>query len=260
MKQFMGCGIILGGVVLCITLVGSFVLAGERDISGIYAHAGSGVDFAISVVLTDPDGRRAGLASVPPDMSVPEPIPGTITDIPGSSVGFDAIDNHATGQKSPGTLGVNVNHPVDGIYLLEIKGTKVTKFSAGIDTNTRDGKAIGMDFNGVTDDNHIASYQITYSSNSENPTVVVRLASLKSIQQELDLAFKVDWIKNAGLKNSLLKKLENAEAAQNRGDSTAAENMLNAFLNEIKAQAGKGIDPDAVEMFEQEAQYILGHM
>jgi hypothetical protein len=259
MKKFIGCGIILGGVVLCITLVGSFVLAGERDISGIYVHAGSGVDFAISVVLTDPDGRRSGLASVPLDMNVPEPIPGTISEIPNSSVGYDAIENRS-GEKSPGTLGMNVNHPADGNYLLEITGTKLTKYSAGINTYAKDGPISGMDFNGVTDENVTSSYRITYHSGSEDPSTIVRMASFESIQKELDLSFKVDWIKNAGLKNSLLKKLQNAEAAQNRGDSTAAENKLNAFLNEIKAQAGKGIDPDAVEMFEQEAQYILDHL
>jgi hypothetical protein len=44
-----------------------------------------------------------------------------------------------------------------------------------------------------------------------------------------------------GILNSLLTKLNNAEAAQARGDLTAKAGMLGAFINEVQAQAGKAI-------------------
>jgi hypothetical protein len=45
---------------------------------------------------------------------------------------------------------------------------------------------------------------------------------------------------NAGEKNSLIAKLQNASAAASRGDNTAASNELNAFLNEVQAYVNAG--------------------
>jgi PKD repeat protein len=45
---------------------------------------------------------------------------------------------------------------------------------------------------------------------------------------------------NAGQKNSLTAKLNAASAAASRGDTTAATNQLNAFLNEVQADQNSG--------------------
>jgi PKD domain-containing protein/FIMAH domain-containing protein/Big-like domain-containing protein len=45
---------------------------------------------------------------------------------------------------------------------------------------------------------------------------------------------------NAGQKNSLIVKLQNAAAAAARGDNNAASNELNAFLNELQADVNTG--------------------
>jgi PKD repeat protein len=45
---------------------------------------------------------------------------------------------------------------------------------------------------------------------------------------------------NAGQKNSLIAKLQNAAAAAARGDNNAASNELNAFLNELQADVNAG--------------------
>lgn len=45
---------------------------------------------------------------------------------------------------------------------------------------------------------------------------------------------------NAGQRNSLLVKLQNAAAAAGRGDNNAASNELNAFLNELQAYVNTG--------------------
>jgi hypothetical protein len=45
---------------------------------------------------------------------------------------------------------------------------------------------------------------------------------------------------NAGQKNSLTAKLQAAIDAIGRGNTTAANNQLNAFLNEVQADAGAG--------------------
>jgi hypothetical protein len=49
---------------------------------------------------------------------------------------------------------------------------------------------------------------------------------------------------NAGVAISLCSKLQAAEAAAARGQTEAAANMLNAFRNEVAAQAGKALTAD----------------
>jgi hypothetical protein len=247
-------------VIVQIAFVAPLSMAQQNDRSGIYIDATSANKYTISVVLTDPDGKRTGLISVPPDMNVTEPIPGTVTEIPNSGVAYDAIDNHATGERSPGTLTVSINSPIGGKYNLEVKGTELTYYKIGIFTIDSAGNKSFKTFMGVTDVNVNSIYALSYSSIPEGTTEAFKITTNNSIQQDVDLSFKVDWIKNAGLKNSLLQKLQNAEAAHGRGNTKAAGNLLNAFLNEVKAQTGKGLDPDAAEMFEQDVHYILEHL
>ena len=52
-------------------------------------------------------------------------------------------------------------------------------------------------------------------------------------------------IDNQGIKNSLIKKLENAQAALGRGQPNVAKNILGAFVNEVQAQSGKHINATA---------------
>ena len=44
---------------------------------------------------------------------------------------------------------------------------------------------------------------------------------------------------NPGIANSLITKLQNAEASISKGNYTAAANQLGAFLNEVAAKSGK---------------------
>jgi predicted extracellular nuclease len=49
------------------------------------------------------------------------------------------------------------------------------------------------------------------------------------------------YVEHHGIENSLLAKLRAAEAAAERGDETAKENSLEAFINELEAQSGKAL-------------------
>jgi hypothetical protein len=54
---------------------------------------------------------------------------------------------------------------------------------------------------------------------------------------------------NAGQKNSLIAKLNAATAAVARGDTTAANNQLSAFLNELQADVNTGkVSPAAASV------------
>jgi hypothetical protein len=60
-----------------------------------------------------------------------------------------------------------------------------------------------------------------------------------------------------GLKNSLDSKLQAAIASFNQGNLTAAKNQLAAFLNEVSAQKGKGIDDGLAKTLSDSALEIL---
>lgn len=64
---------------------------------------------------------------------------------------------------------------------------------------------------------------------------------------------------NAGIKNSLTSKLENALASLGRGNGNAARNQLAAFIHEVEAQAGKALRvADAVFLVQQARNAMAG--
>lgn len=65
-------------------------------------------------------------------------------------------------------------------------------------------------------------------------------------------AFEMGHIAKAGVSDSLLARLDAAQAALDRGQPDVAINLLRAFINEVNAQAGKAIASD-------HAAHLVGH-
>jgi hypothetical protein len=80
-----------------------------------------------------------------------------------------------------------------------------------------------------------------------------------SIRQDVILFLDANKIKNAGMAKSLLAKLDAAAAARGRGDCGTASNQYNAFIHDLQAQAGKGIDADAAAIMIGDAQYLVAN-
>jgi hypothetical protein len=70
-------------------------------------------------------------------------------------------------------------------------------------------------------------------------------------------ALQLGWIKNKGLANSLDAKLNAAQQSLQRGNAGAARNELNALLNEVAAQDGKGLSSEAVALLKFNTQYLI---
>ena len=64
-------------------------------------------------------------------------------------------------------------------------------------------------------------------------------------------------ITSQGVTNSLLVKLNSAQAAQDRGQTSVAINDLQAFINEVQAQAGKHIDAMHAQHMVLHAQLVI---
>ncbi len=97
--------------------------------------------------------------------------------------------------------------------------------------------------------NNNASRSVTFS-------VVV---TPDSIKDDVSQFFAAGKIKNQGLANSLTVKLNAAAAARTRGNCQTAANNYQAFINEVQAQTGKGIDSSAAQVMIADAQYLIAH-
>ena len=64
-------------------------------------------------------------------------------------------------------------------------------------------------------------------------------------------------ITSQGVANSLLAKLDAAQAAVDRGQTSVAINELQAFINEVQAQAGKHIDSMHAQHMVMHAQLVI---
>ena len=64
-------------------------------------------------------------------------------------------------------------------------------------------------------------------------------------------------ITSQGVAHSLLAKLDAAQAAVDRGQTSVAINNLEAFINEVQAQAGKHIDAMHAQHMVMHAQLVI---
>ncbi len=82
-------------------------------------------------------------------------------------------------------------------------------------------------------------------------------------------AASLGWITNKGIENSLDKKLDNAKKKLEQGNTTAAKNILNAFLKEVEAQGcksshdcpkGKHLTPEAYGLLKYNVEYLIDNL
>jgi len=66
--------------------------------------------------------------------------------------------------------------------------------------------------------------------------------TIDALQDCVSHALSMGHIDNAGIANSLLSKLDAAERAQERGRISVAISLLEAFIHDVEAQAGRHID------------------
>ena len=86
------------------------------------------------------------------------------------------------------------------------------------------------------------------------PPIPTTIGELNSEIMELGSGGEID---NQGIVTSLLAKLDAAQKLIDEGKIDQAKNLLNAFINEVQAQSGKHITPEAAELLIQSAEHIL---
>ena len=73
-------------------------------------------------------------------------------------------------------------------------------------------------------------------------------------------AFKLGWITNQGIEQSLDAKLDNAKKKIEQGNKNAAKNILGAFINEVEAQRDKYLTSEAYGLLKYNVQYLIGKL
>jgi hypothetical protein len=103
----------------------------------------------------------------------------------------------------------------------------------------------------------IALLLVTPTAFAQDEHMCAHDATIASLHHCVMHAATVGHIDNQGVANSLLKKLDAAQAALDRGQSKTAVNLLNAFNHAVAAQANKHIAPEQAAHMVMHAQEVI---
>jgi hypothetical protein len=92
------------------------------------------------------------------------------------------------------------------------------------------------------------------------PSPFVSLGFLDTIISYKHQAFSLGWIDNQGIVNSLDAKLDNAKKHLEKGKTTPAINVLQAFVNEVEAQKDKHVTSEAYALLKYNAEYLIAKL
>jgi len=201
-------------------------------------------DKNVHYVIIDPLGRKTGF----------DPITNKwYEEIPGANYGSSGVNENYSHE-----FGTSAdNPPIEGLYQIKVIGVTHGKYSIGI-YFLRGHKHITTNIEGVTDSSSVSYCQFTYNSNPDSAIKLERIVnSCSDIRQDLDLCYKIGWITNKDIYNSLSKKIDNAEKQADKGKSKTATNNLNAFINEVDAQRDKHITKDAAVILVEDAEALI---
>ena len=96
--------------------------------------------------------------------------------------------------------------------------------------------------------------------NADTSTVTFSIiVTAESIKDEVNQFFAMGAIRNEGVANSLLAKLNSAANARARGNCNGAANIYRAFINQLRAQTGRAVTAQAANILITDAQYLIAH-
>jgi hypothetical protein len=98
-----------------------------------------------------------------------------------------------------------------------------------------------------------------YNQSSKSVTFSVT-ATVDSLVASVNRFAGEGKIVDNGVLKSLLQKLQGVQDALKKGNTTAAINKLEAFINEVQAQSGKKIDAQVADLLIMDAQWVITHL
>ena len=97
-------------------------------------------------------------------------------------------------------------------------------------------------------------------TNAANTTVSFTIVvTAESIKEDVTIFAAAGKIKVPGLPTALLATLNSAAEARARGNCAQATSLYEAFIRQLQAQSGKGVDAVAAAIMIADAQYLVVH-
>ncbi len=217
-----------------------------RDPPGDISQLGIAVNSGADLLVTDPNGNLTGRNLNSGDI---------VQAIPGSAYFSDSMDDDGMGVPAIDVVRqVPIFQPQQGTYFVQVNGTKLSTYSLSISTFLQDGGAqSAVALGGIEGPGSTTSYSVQFASSPGSISTTTLIASFASTLADINNALQLGLIDNSGIANSLSQKIS---AAQKATGSTRT-NILNAFKNEVNAQAGKHVTGVAVEVFLQDATSLI---
>jgi len=104
----------------------------------------------------------------------------------------------------------------------------------------------------------IAATDIEGNASSASVTFTI-IVTAASIQEDVSQFVALGAITPSSAGQLLLGKLAAAAAARARGNCGAANNQYEAFINAVRAQTGRGINPTAAAILIADARFLIAH-
>jgi hypothetical protein len=157
---------------------------------------------------------------------------------------------------------LQVGKPMSGEYKLQVMATQAGGYAMDITISDKNDKIwfsndSNVNLDRIVSPGKVYTYEVSFDHNDINNLHITKEVTSSELKTSTQAASDLNWIDNKGVLNSLMQKLENAEAAFARGQDDSAVNMLNAFINEINAQRGKHIKAEAADMLISDAQAFI---
>ncbi len=150
----------------------------------------------------------------------------------------DPIENDSSlGEYSGDNLKIiYLSKPDSGGYKIEVSSATSNDYNLDAYFYDTQGNIHLINLSGFVSSNNEDIYDINFDrENNQDSTIN---AAFNNLHFDLNYLLSTGGIKNKGLYNSLKSKSENAQKAK---DNKTKTNILNALLNEINAQRGKGL-------------------
>ena len=213
----------------------------EADLDGVVATNGEVIDltaladgehvFTVKAVdNVDNEGSESVTFiydSVAPVITIVAPVAKAYTHPEKITLDFSAVDD---------TSGVKtIEAKLDGVVVTN--GQIIDLYTLALGDHTFEVKAVDNAGNEA-----VASVAFSITATTD------------SLAASLNRFFEEGKIDNAGILNSLLKKLEM------KGNSKNFANKLQAFINEVQAQSGKHVTAEAAALLITDAQWVIAHL
>jgi hypothetical protein len=153
------------------------------------------------------------------------------------------------------------NLPQSGTYKVQLNGLQVGSYSMTVKAYDANGAPENYSVLPVIAKvGSISNFQVQFSAAPGSTTMVSRIASFESTLADINNSVLVGLIDNGGIANSLTSKIEGAQSAANAGQNQTAVNILNAFGNELNAQAGKHINGIAPQVLQEDVNSLISQL